>query len=88
MTAAQQGGHDWAQYLTTIPKSMQLTIQQIIHYALGTKPPTTVVFAWAPGYDYELNIWQAPDAKVTKGGITVLIKTRYPNDPHPLAGVG
>jgi hypothetical protein len=78
----------WKEYLESIPVSMQLVIQQIIHHALGTKPPTQVTFAWAPSYDYELHIWHAPDAKVTKGGITVLVKSRYPDDAHPLGKAG
>jgi len=31
-------------------------------------------------------VWQAPDTKTTKGGITVLIKSRYPDDAHPIKG--
>jgi hypothetical protein len=40
--------------------------------------------SWAPGYDYELSVWQAPDTRTSRGGITVLIKSRYPDDKHPL----
>jgi|ERR1700674_5306015 len=74
----------WQDYLKTIPESMQAAILAVIHHALGTKPPTQVTFAWAPGYDYEVSIWQAPDTRATRGGITVLIKSRYPDDKHPL----
>ena len=31
-----------------------------------------------------LTIWQAPDTKSTRGGITVLIRSRYPDDKHPV----
>jgi hypothetical protein len=75
---------EWMKYLRLIPTGMQEAIRAIIFNALGTSPPTPIVFAWAPGYDYELSIWQAPDTRTSRGGITVLIKSRYPNDDHPL----
>jgi hypothetical protein len=75
---------DWVKYLHDIPGSIQEAIRSIIHHALSTSPPTQVTFAWAPGYDYELSVWQAPDTRTSRGGITVLIKSRYPNDKHPL----
>jgi hypothetical protein len=74
----------WKKYLGMIPAPMQDAIRAVIFNALGTKPPTTITFAWAPGYDYELSIWQAPDTRTSRGGITVLIKSRYPDDAHPL----
>jgi hypothetical protein len=74
----------WQDYLGQLPGSFQETLRSIIHYALSTAPPTPITFAWAPSYDYELTIWHAPDTPTTKGGISVLIKSRYPNDKHPL----
>ena len=53
-------------------------------HVLTADPPIPVTFAWAPGYDFELTVWHVPDAPTTRGGITVLIKSRYPGDPHPL----
>jgi hypothetical protein len=75
---------DWTGYLKQIPQSMQEALRSTIFHALSTKPPTQITFAWAPGYDYELTIWHAPDTRKTRGGITVLIKSRYPDDTHPL----
>jgi hypothetical protein len=77
---------DWVEYLNQIPESIQEAIRSIIFQALGTSPPTLITFAWAPGYDYELTMWQAPDTRSSRGGITVLIKSRYPFDKHPLDG--
>ena len=73
-------------YFAQLPGSFHETLRGIIHYALSTTPPTQVTFAWAPSYDYELTLWHSPDTKLTKGGITVLFKSRYPDDKHPLAG--
>jgi len=74
----------WQTYLGTIPKTIQEAIRSVIYQALSTSPPTPVTFAWAPGYDFELTIWHAPDTRLTRGGVTVLIKSRYPDDKHPL----
>lgn len=73
-------------YVDGLPASFQEIIRSTIYYALSTNPPTQVTFAWAPGYDFELTAWQAPDTRATRGGITVLLKSRYPDDTHPLSG--
>lgn len=74
----------WAGYIGQAPGSFQDAVRGIIHYALSTDPPTPVTFAWAPGYDFELSLWHAADTRATRGGITVLLKSRYPDDPHPM----
>jgi hypothetical protein len=75
---------DWSEYLTGIPMSIQEALRSTIYHALGTTPPTQITFAWSPSYDYELTIWHAPDTQKTRGGITVHLKSRYPDDKHPL----
>ena len=70
----------WKQYAPQLPGSFHGTIRGIQRYAISTKPPTPIMWAWAPGYDYELTIWQAPDTELTRGGITVLIKSPYPKN--------
>jgi hypothetical protein len=76
----------WQTYLNLVPKSLQGAIFGVIRHALATTPPTPITFAWAPGYDYELTIWHAPDTRTSRGGITLLLKSRYPDDAHPLKG--
>lgn len=76
----------YATFINAMPTSMQEAIRAIIYQALGTTPPTQITFSWAPNYDYELTVWHAPDTRNTKGGITVLLKSRYPDDKHPLDG--
>ena len=75
----------WNEYVSSLPASFQETVRAVIYHALSTKPATQITFAWAPGYDYEFSMWHAPDTRATKGGITVLIKSRYPSDTHPLS---
>jgi mannosyltransferase OCH1-like enzyme len=76
----------WMKYIGDIPGGMQEAIRATIYQALSTEPPTQITFAWAPGYDYEMSMWQAPDTNTSKGGITILIKSRYPDDKHPIKG--
>jgi len=72
-------------YIDNLPGSIQESLRSTIFHALSTVPPTHMTFAWAPGYDFELTIWHAPDTSATRGGITVLLKSRYPSDAHPIA---
>ncbi|SRR5260370_27620163 len=75
----------WAQFLDTIPPSLQEALRAVIYSALSSQPPVEITFAWMPGYDFELTLSHAPDSKTSKGGITVIVRSRYPNDRHPLA---
>jgi hypothetical protein len=72
-------------FVGKIPPGLQAAIGATIHYALSTDPPTLITCAWAPAYDYEIDVWQAPDTTETRGGVTMLFKSRYPDDKHPLA---
>jgi hypothetical protein len=72
-------------YFAQMPGAIHETLRSVIHHALSTSPPTHVTFAWAPAYDWEITVWQAPDTRTTKGGVTLLIKSRYPDHKHPLS---
>jgi hypothetical protein len=69
-------------FLRNMPEGMRETLRGAVHFALSTSPPTPINFAWAPAYDYELQIWYPPCA------ISVLIKSRYPKDKRPSTGDG
>ena len=73
---------EFLRYLEEMPGGMAEALRATIHYALTTH--TMITFAWAPAYDFGLDLWQAPDTATTRGGITVLVRSRYPNDPHPI----
>jgi hypothetical protein len=70
----------WNRWVKTMPPAIQETLRGVIHTALSASPPRLVTFAWAPAYDFEVTVWDAPC------GITVLIKGRYPADPEPNRG--
>lgn len=71
-------------YIEELPASFQETLRNLAFFALSTKPPTPITFSWTPAYDFELTIWDAPDTGRTPGGITVLLKSRYPGDTLPV----
>jgi len=45
-------------------------------YRRNRRPPSSLPGLW-------LTIWHSPDTPPTKGGITILMKSRYPSDAHP-----
>lgn len=64
-------------FLERMPGSFTEIIRGVIHHALSASPPRQVIFAWAPAYDWEVTVWDAPC------GITVMVKSRYPADRLP-----
>jgi|SwirhisoilCB3_FD_contig_31_10852053_length_447_multi_3_in_0_out_0_1 hypothetical protein len=68
------------EYVRDMPGAIREGIRAVIYQALTATPPRSIVFAWAPAYDYELNVWDAPC------GITLFYKSRYPADARPTAG--
>lgn len=73
-------------YVDGWPSALQAALRATIHENLARGGRVPITFAWAPGYDYELTIWDVRDTAETAGGITVLFKSRYPSDAHPLSG--
>ncbi len=73
------------QYVEMWPAGLQETIRANIYYALNTTPPTLMTFAWTPSYDYEVNVWHIDEPPPAASGITIQLKSRYPDDEHPLA---
>jgi hypothetical protein len=61
-------------YLDRLPGGFVEALRGVVYYALTQSPPKPITFAWAPSYDYELNVWEPAC------GITVLLKGRYPRD--------
>jgi hypothetical protein len=70
--------------LDSLPSGIHEAIRAILRDAVTREMPVTI--AWAPGYDYKLNVWDVSSTDDTLGGITLLVETRYPDDPHPING--
>lgn len=69
--------------IAAIPRGMQEMLRALIFDNLKRDTRLSITWAWAPGYDYELSTWECPGTAVSPGGITVLLRTRYPLDQHP-----
>jgi hypothetical protein len=66
------------------PSGIKAAVRAVLHDNLTRSGTVPVTFAWAPGYDFEVSIWDVRDTAETAGGITILFKSRYPDDTHPL----
>lgn len=75
-----------AAYIDAWPTALQAALKAALHENLRRDGTVPVTFAWTPGYDYDLRIWDVRDSSTTRGGMTVLVTSRYPDDPHPLGG--
>jgi hypothetical protein len=71
------------EFIDSWPPALQETIRAAIYSALTRKPRIPVTFSWAPGYDFEVSIWEAAGTQRTMGGITIHLRSRYPDDHIP-----
>jgi hypothetical protein len=75
-------------YMDTWPTAIQAAVRGALYENLSRDGRVPVTFAWAPGYDFECTIWDVRDSSETVGGMTILLKSRYPGDTHPMAPKG
>jgi hypothetical protein len=70
-------------YWKNLPRGIQASLRALIYDDLSRENPVHVTIAWLPSYDYELTVMDAPGTALGPGGITVIVKSRYPLDRHP-----
>jgi hypothetical protein len=75
---------DVVDYLDSIPSGIQEAIRAVIREDLQRENPVPITFAWQPGYDWELTVNDVSDTAKTRGGITMIVRSRYPHDLHPM----
>jgi hypothetical protein len=68
-----------AAYISAMPRSHQVALRSIIHYALSSKPQVLLNFSWAPAYDFEMTIWEMVEPEPFHSGITIALRGRYPD---------
>jgi len=61
-------------YIKKMPDQLAESVRGTIYGALTAKQPKPITFAWAPGYDFQLHVWDYGC------GMTVLVQGRYPAD--------
>jgi hypothetical protein len=69
------------------PTALQAALQATIHHNLTREARVPITFAWTPGYDYSVSLHDVIDTDSSRGGITVLVTSRYPTDAHPLGRI-
>ena len=71
-------------YLAALPAGLREVLRALIYEDLGRGGNALpVTFAWAPAYDFELQVWECPGTAGSLGGITVMVRSRYPGDAIP-----
>jgi hypothetical protein len=76
------------EFINTWPSALQAAIKAVIHENFSRDEQVPITFAWKPGYDYGVEIYDVHNTATTQGGITVIVTSRYPGDPHPLKAAG
>ena len=72
---------DEAAFLEAFPSGLKEAVRALLHDNLNADGgPLDVTVAWAPAYEDEVSLFQIADNARTDGGITVLVKSRYPGD--------
>ena len=74
-------------YVDAWPGALKRAAQAVIWENFTREARVPITFAWTPGYDYSVTIYDVVDTETSRGGITVLFTSRYPADEHPLRKV-
>jgi hypothetical protein len=70
---------DEKKYLKTWPAALQEALRAALLSALNRKPRLPVTISWAPGYDYEIDIWEARSTTKSAAAMTILLRSKYPD---------
>lgn len=63
------------------PASLQAAIVSVARSAVQRstpEAPVPIVFSWVSGYDFELTVFEARPGPTSWGGITVVLRSPYP----------
>ena len=72
-------------FLEGWPAGQLAAVSAAIRSCLTREPRMPITFAWAPGYEYEVTIWESAGIKGSEGGMTIFFRSRYPGDEVPVA---
>jgi hypothetical protein len=65
-------------YIATWPSGLLAAVQAVIHENLTRGATVPITFAWKPGYDFAVEIYDVHDTATSRGGITIILTSRYP----------
>ena len=75
-------------YAGRLPATIMEVSRAVVYQNLQRETPLGMTFAWMPAYEHEITVCESPATGDTPGWITILMRGRYPGDPHPITGVG
>ena len=76
-------------YLDAFPSGLKESVRAVLHDNLNAPGgPLDITVAWSPGYDDEVSLFQSATTDRSEGGITILVKSRYPSDRTGPTGTG
>ena len=67
-------------FLAGWPAGQLAAVSAAIRSCLMREPRMPITFAWAPGYEYEVTIWESAGIQGSEGGMTIMFRSRYPGD--------
>ncbi len=62
------------------PAGLLEAVRALLAENARQEEPLPVTVAWAPGYDDETTLWQVADTATSRGGITIMVRSRYADD--------
>ncbi len=65
-------------FLERWPAGLQEALRAVLESAAKRRQPVSLT--WAPGYDYEVRLWEARSTAKTQGHITIHLRGRYPDE--------
>ena len=68
---------DEMEYVSSVPAAQQEAILAALHSAVNRERRLPVTMAWAPGYDFELTVWEAAGTDDHAGAMTVLLRSPH-----------
>lgn len=69
--------NDELQVLKGWPDGTKDVLRAVIRSAVHRERRVPLSLSWAPGYDFEVTVWESRGAGEFPGGLTVLIRTPY-----------
>lgn len=71
------------EYLNSWPAGLQEAVRAALYSAVNRDVRLPVTIAWMPGYDFEVTVAEAAGTSQSIGGMTILMRSRYPADVRP-----
>ncbi len=65
------------------PRSVAEAFKAALHSALTRKTGGPITVSWIASYDYGLEVYESQSFDDSPGGLTIIVRSRYPFDRHP-----